>query len=138
MGPSSHHDVLQNKLYDSVKQISWFAAACWNLALQPEVNVQQQFKLLWFSWWLAVEDPARALMTQGRRKTTTVVALLSGISASRQASDPETRLAIFRWACDPIRLGKLRETFTRRKMHKSTGGGCRLAFFAFLCVREHS
>ncbi|KAM7295381.1 testis-expressed protein 11-like [Ixodes scapularis] len=81
-------------LYESAEQKAWFASACWSLALQPEVSLQQQFRLFSHSFQLALSS--RHHFAAGQLKTYATMALLSSVSASRQATDMELKLSILR------------------------------------------
>ncbi|KAH8032647.1 hypothetical protein HPB51_026100 [Rhipicephalus microplus] len=78
------------------EQCQWFATVCWNLALQPEANAEQQFRLLSHSFKLMLNVHGRQDTTK-RITTYAIMATLSGVTASRRpAIDVQLKEAILR------------------------------------------
>ncbi|XP_075525777.1 testis-expressed protein 11-like [Dermacentor variabilis] len=78
------------------EQSQWFATVCWNLALLPEVNAEQQFHLLGHSFRLMLSVHGRRDTTK-RITTYAIMAMLSGVTASRKhVADTQLRQRILR------------------------------------------
>ncbi|XP_037529704.2 uncharacterized protein LOC119406962 [Rhipicephalus sanguineus] len=87
--------VCENGMWHA-EQSQWFATVCWNLALQPEANAEQQFRLLGHSFRLMLSVRGRQDATK-RITSYAIMATLSGVTASRRlAADVQLKDAILR------------------------------------------
>ncbi|KAK8783022.1 hypothetical protein V5799_015636 [Amblyomma americanum] len=102
------------------EQSKWFATVCWNLALQPEVEAEWQFRLFGRSFRLLTGMKSCQEATK-RITTYALMALLSGVSASRKlAADDDHRHSILRDVHSIVE--KLREVYPAWRENSQLAG----------------